>query len=69
MEDALVSRGKEPVTEICRWNESLYRYTKEAGICSVFDKGKADGEYEEEHTIKPEYSPNSKPYRPSTQNH
>ena len=66
MEKALLSRGKEPVTEICRWNESLYRYTKEAGICSVFDKGKADGEYEEEHTIKPEYSPNSKPYRPST---
>lgn len=65
MEEALESRGREPVTEICRWNELLYNSIKEAGICSVFDKGKDDEENEQENTIYPKYSPNKKPYKPS----
>jgi hypothetical protein len=40
MESALESRGKNPVSEFCRWNEKLYNYTKWAGIPSAFDKGK-----------------------------
>jgi hypothetical protein len=66
MEEALESRGREPVTEICLWNEPLYHYIKEAGICSVFDKGsKDDEENEQENTIYPRYSPNKKPYKPT----
>ena len=38
MEAALKSKGREPVTEICIWNDQLRRYRKEAGIPSAFDR-------------------------------
>lgn len=38
METALKNKGKDPVSEFCRWNDSLRKYAKEAGIPSVFDK-------------------------------
>ena len=37
MEKALESKGKEPVSEFCRWSKSLKEYTESAGIASVFD--------------------------------
>ncbi len=37
MEEALRSRGKEPVSDFCRWNENLAKYTEEAGIKNAFD--------------------------------
>lgn len=40
MEEALKSRGKEPVSEFCRWNEDLYRWVTKAGLISIFDKEK-----------------------------
>jgi hypothetical protein len=40
MEAALQSRGKDPVSEFCRWNEDLYRYVTKAGLISIFDKEK-----------------------------
>jgi hypothetical protein len=47
MEAALKSRGKDPVSEFCRWNEDLYRYVTKAGLISIFDK-------EKEYTPSPE---------------
>jgi hypothetical protein len=38
MEAALKSKGKEPVSEFCRWNEKLSIYTREAKISYAFDK-------------------------------
>lgn len=37
IEAALVSRGKEPVSEFCRWNEEIENFT---GVHTVFEKGK-----------------------------
>ena len=39
MEEVLRSRGKNPVSEFCRWNESLQDYVRSMKIPSVFDKG------------------------------
>lgn len=38
MEDALESQGKEPFTEICRWNDELVKATENELIPSVFAK-------------------------------
>ena len=38
MEDALESQGKEPFTEICRWNDELIKATENEFIPSVFGK-------------------------------
>ena len=37
MEEALRSRGKEPVSDFCRWSEDLATYAKRAGLRDVFD--------------------------------
>jgi hypothetical protein len=38
LEAALQSRGRNPITEFCRWSEGLKEYTQKAGITSIFDK-------------------------------
>jgi tetratricopeptide (TPR) repeat protein len=38
MEEALKSRGKNPLSEFCRWNDNLIEFAKSAEIHSVFDK-------------------------------
>jgi hypothetical protein len=38
MEEALMSRGKVPVSEVCVWNEELKKYMENAPVTSVFDK-------------------------------
>jgi hypothetical protein len=38
MEAALKSKGKDPVSELCRWNEKLCNYVREAGVPYAFDK-------------------------------
>ena len=40
MEEVLKSKGKQPISEFCRWSEELRNYTKAGGISSVFDKGR-----------------------------
>ncbi len=62
MEAALESRGKKPVSEFCRWNENLYRYTETKGISSVFDK---DQKYEPSNDLELKYRPTTEPYRSS----
>jgi hypothetical protein len=37
MEETLKSKGKEPVSEFCRWSKWLKEYTESVGISSVFD--------------------------------
>jgi hypothetical protein len=39
MEAALRSKGKDPVSEFCRWNDHIKEYARQAGIHSIFDKG------------------------------
>jgi hypothetical protein len=64
MEAALLKRGKRPVSEFCRWNERLVKYTEQSGIPSVFDK---DQKYEpnEDDGVHLEYRPTTLPYKPS----
>lgn len=62
MESALENRGKKPVSEFCRWNEKLYRYTETAEIPSVFDK---DQKYERTKDLELKYRPTRESYRPS----
>ncbi len=38
MEDALRRKGKNPVSEFCRWNEDLEIYAKRYGLKSLLDK-------------------------------
>jgi hypothetical protein len=40
MEAALKSKGKEPVSEFCRWSEKLSNYARQAEIPYAFDKKK-----------------------------
>ena len=37
MEEALKSRGKDPKSEFCRWNDNITQYANRAGIRSVFE--------------------------------
>jgi hypothetical protein len=37
MEESLKSRGKEPVSDFCRWNENLATYARNADLPDVFD--------------------------------
>ncbi len=56
MEEVLKSRGKDPVSEFCRWN----KYAQAAGIPSVFDKrNKYEG------PIELRYRPRTESYRPT----
>lgn len=38
MEEALGSRGKNPVSEFCRWNDGLKVHVLGAGTSSLFDR-------------------------------
>lgn len=38
MESALKNRSKSPVTEFCRWNDELLKYTRTMGIPSLLNK-------------------------------
>jgi hypothetical protein len=40
MEAALKSKGKEPVSEFCRWSEKLSNYARQAEMPYAFDKKK-----------------------------
>jgi SIR2-like domain len=59
MEAALKSRGKQPVSEFCRWNQTLYNFAKDAGYLSVFDKENRN----EAKELK--YRPTTRRYRPT----
>jgi hypothetical protein len=37
MEEALTNRGKDPITEFCRWNPAIIKYTKSAQISFISD--------------------------------
>jgi hypothetical protein len=37
MEEALRNRGKDPITEFCRWNSSIIKYAKSAQVSFVSD--------------------------------
>jgi TIR domain/SIR2-like domain len=37
MEAALKNKGKDPVSEFCRWNHDIEQYAKRSGIDSLFD--------------------------------
>ena len=38
LEAALRSRGRNPISEFCRWNEGLKRYVQSVDISSIFDR-------------------------------
>lgn len=40
MEAALKSKGKDPITEFCRWHDDVQDYATNAGIISIFEKEK-----------------------------
>jgi hypothetical protein len=61
MEEALESCGKKPVSEFCRWNETLYKTANESGIPSIFDRDKE--KYEPAIGLK--YRPRTEEYKPT----
>jgi SIR2-like domain len=42
MEAALISKGKDPISDFCRWNEDLAEYAKENEINSIMYKENTD---------------------------